>query len=145
MVKIIKTRGSHLKRFVELGKKQWPSEKWITLQYMKNTLRMKGLHFTALANGQIVGGIMVEEQDGPRSWIYYFCVADHCRRQGIGTALLKKVELKLKKGTLLFVDLEKNDKTGLRFYKKNGFHNMGAVNNWFEGDRKGIILAKEIR
>ena len=89
-----------------------------------------------------MGSIMVVEEDYPKYWIHYFIVDKEYRRQGIGTALLQKVESKLPKNTFLFVDLEEKDKTAFSFYQNNNFEVMGTVKNWFTG-KEGIIMAKK--
>lgn len=144
MTKIVKITEKHLKDLVSIGKSHWFYEKWLSIRYLKNTLDKRGFHFTAIINGKLVGSIMVVEEDYPKYWIFYFAVGKNYRRKGIGTALLKKIESKLKNGNFLFVDIEKSDKTGINFYSKNKFKVMGKVKNWFEKDRTGIIMAKEI-
>ena len=142
-LKIIPTTLSHLQRLARIGREQWPHENWITEAYLKITVAKKGIHYTALLNKAVVGSIMAVEEDYPKFWIHYLVVDKNYRRKGIGTALLKKIESKLAKGAFLLVDLEKNDRTGLAFYKKNGFLIQGKVKNWFEG-REGIIFGKKI-
>ncbi len=143
MTSIVATSRSHLSALARIGKTQWPNEKWITPGYLRITLQKEGAHYTALSDGKVVGSIMVVEEDFPKYWIHYFIVDAKLRRQGIGAALLRKVEEKLPRNAFLFVDLEKNDEVGISFYRKNGFKRMGKVKNWFEG-REGIILAKKI-
>lgn len=142
MISIAKSRNSHLSILTQIGKRQWPKEKWISRHYLYHTLQKKGFHFTALLNGKIVGSIMVVEEDYPKYWIHYFIVDKDYRRQGIGSALLRKVESKLPKNTFLFVDLEEKDKTAFSFYQNNNFEVMGTVKNWFTG-KEGIIMAKK--
>lgn len=143
-MRIVKTTKAHMKDFVRIGGQYWTYE-WVSLHYFENTLSTHGFHFTALIGKNVVGSIMVVEEDYPRFSLYFFAVDKNYQRKGIGTALLKKAESKMKKGTFLFLDTEKEDRIGIRFYKKNGFRAMGKVKNWFGSGRKGIILAKEIR
>lgn len=140
---IIPTKIPHVKTLAEIGREQWPTENWITEGYLNITLHKKGVHLTAINNQQVVGSIMLVEEDYPKYWIHYLVVEKKYRRQGIGTLLLRKAEEKLSRGTLLFVDLEKRDTIGLKFYQKNGFLKMGKVKNWFE-EKTGIILAKKV-
>ena len=144
-MKIVETRRNHLKPLVQIGKQHWFYENWINTEYMSNTLDKKGFHFTAMLNGKVAGGVMIIEEDYPKYWIYFLAVDKSCQRRGIGTALMKQVEKKLKKKCVIFTDLEKNDVSGLKFYRKSGFIEMGKVREWFEGERKGIIMAKKVR
>lgn len=144
MIKIVKTTISHVNDIVRIGKKHWFYEDWVTKKYIENTLNNRGFHFTALADGKIIGSIMVVELDIPKFWIFYFVIDRDYRRMGIGSALLKKVTGRMKKDEFLFVDLTYGDKTGMQFYKKNGFKIMGRVKNWFEKGKDGILLAKKL-
>src|SRR3989338_5497761 len=138
MVAILRTKSTHLPELVGIGTAQWPKEGWITRSYLHHTLRKKGFHYTAVLNKEIVGSIMVVEEDYPKYWIHYFVVKKNYRRQGVGSALLQRVISHLRTGNFLFVDLEKNDHTGLSFYRKNEFGVMGLVKGWFDG-KPGII------
>ena len=143
MVAILRTKSTHLPELVRIGTAQWPKEGWITRSYLHHTLRKKGFHYTAVLNKEIVGSIMVVEEDYQKFWIHYFGVKKNYRRQGVGSALLQRVISHLRTGNFLFVDLEKNDHTGLSFYRKNEFGVMGLVKGWFDG-KPGIIMAKKV-
>ena len=144
MIKVVKADKSHIARLVSIGKQNWPDEKWITAAYLDQTLKNKGPHFVALLEDRVIGGIMVSEEAHPRSWLFYFAVDKSHQRRGIGSLLLKKVESKMKKSSMLFTDLEKKDKKGLAFYMKHRFKIVGQVNGWYEGGRKSLVLAKKI-
>jgi ribosomal protein S18 acetylase RimI-like enzyme len=49
------------------------------------------LFFVAELDGQVVGTAMAGS-DGHRGWVYYVAVSPNHRRQGIGTALMRRVE-----------------------------------------------------
>ena len=49
------------------------------------------LFLVAVVDGQVVGTAM-GGYDGHRGWVYYVVVSPRHRRQGIGTALMKRVE-----------------------------------------------------
>ena len=143
-MKIVKTKKSHLKGLLSVGKENWTYEKWLTKRFLSNTLESKGIHITALIGKRVVGGIMVLELDRPKFWIFFFAVAKDMQRKGIGTALLRKAGSGVSKNCFLFVDLTYNDKSGIKFYKKNGFRDMGKVKNWFESGKTGVMLAKKM-
>ena len=143
MIKIVKASKRHVKDFIRIGHQHW-SYKWITSRYFNNVLKTSGFHFVAVDGKKVVGGIMVVEEDYPRFEFYFLAVDKKHLRRGIGTALIKKVETRMKKGTYLFVDTSKYENDAIKFYKKVGFREMGRVKNWFERGITGIILAKKI-
>lgn len=143
MIKIIKATKRHLKDFVRLGKQNF-NYKWITFKYFQNALASRGFHFVAANRNKIVGGIMVVEEDYPRFSFYFIAIDKAYKRKGIGTALLKRVESRMEKGTYLFTDTSKFEKEAIKFYKKNGFKEMGRVKNWFERGIEGIFMAKKM-
>ncbi len=144
MIKIVKTRPSHIYKILRIGKEQWYYEDWITKKYLNNTIKNRGFHFTALVDNKVVGSIMVVELDIPKFWIFYFAVRKKYQRHGIGTALLNKATREMKKNEFLFVDLTYGDATGMKFYRKNKFKLMGRVKNWFEKGQDGILMAKKM-
>ena len=52
------------------------------------------LFLVAICEGEIVGTVMAN-CDGAQGWVYYLGVDPDCRRQGIGTSLMKRVEGRL--------------------------------------------------
>jgi hypothetical protein len=52
------------------------------------------LFLVAIREGEIVGTVM-GGCDGQQGWIYYLGVDPDCRRQGIGTGLMKRLEARL--------------------------------------------------
>jgi len=39
MIKIVKTRPSHIYKILRIGKEQWYYEDWITKKYLNNTIK----------------------------------------------------------------------------------------------------------
>ncbi len=52
------------------------------------------LFLVAIREGEIVGMVM-GGREGQQGWVYYLGVDPGCRRQGIGTALMKRLEARL--------------------------------------------------
>lgn len=52
------------------------------------------LFFVAVRDGAVIGTVMAGF-DGHRGWVYYLAVSPPHRRQGVGAALMKRVEQEL--------------------------------------------------
>jgi len=80
------------------------------------------LLFVAEAEGSIVGAVM-GGYDGHRGWIYSLAVAPGHRGQGIGTALVRRVEAALAALGCLKVNLQvrASNHGVVRFYERIGY------------------------
>jgi len=80
------------------------------------------LFLVAIIDSAIVGTAMAG-YDGHRGWVYYVAVKSRFRRQGIGAALMKRVEHDLKQFGCPKLNLQvraDNDQV-VAFYKKLGY------------------------
>ena len=84
--------------------------------------RDPGLFLVAVSDGRVVGTAM-GGYDGHRGWIYSLAVEQNERRRGIGTALVRKVERKLRGLGCLKVNLQvmPGNKRVVEFYQGLGF------------------------
>lgn len=144
-IKIVKTNASHISAIIKLVRTIWPAENWINPVFLKNTVKTGRIQYTALVDNKIVGCLLIEEQDRLRYWIYLFCVDKEFQNHGIGTKMLKIAESNIEKGSILFVDTQRKDSSGQKFYRKNGFKKVGSFKGWFEGKENAIFLAKIIK
>lgn len=80
------------------------------------------LFFVAEIEEEIVGTAMAG-YDGHRGWVYYVAVSPNHRREGIGEALMNRVEDELKKIGCIKLNLQvRSSNTGVvEFYKKIGY------------------------
>lgn len=81
-----------------------------------------GLFFVAEEDNHIVGTI-IAGFDGHRGWLYSLAVIPQYRRMGVGTSLVNKAMLELRKIGCLKVNLQINSENNevIDFYKKIGF------------------------
>jgi len=80
------------------------------------------LFIVAIIDSAVVGSAMAG-YDGHRGWVYYVAVSPAFRRQGIGAALMKRVERDLKQIGCPKLNLQvraDNDEV-VAFYKKLGY------------------------
>ena len=82
-----------------------------------------------LKNGEIIGTIMAGN-DGRRGHIYHLMVKPEYRKNGIGKKLLEKAENGLKKEGIrkIFLVVFKHNKTGNKFWEKNGYKTRKDIN-----------------
>jgi ribosomal protein S18 acetylase RimI-like enzyme len=80
------------------------------------------LFLVAAIDLKVVGTAMAG-YDGHRGWVYYVAVSPKHRRQGIGTALMKKVERDLAElgCPKLNLQVRANNEEVVTFYKKLGY------------------------
>lgn len=71
----------------------------------------------ALDGDRLLGTVLVGH-DGHRGWLYYLAVADHARRQGVGTALVRAGEQWLRERGVPKVQLmvRRGNEPALAFY-----------------------------
>lgn len=91
----------------------------------KKLQRDPDLFLVAEVEGQIVGSVM-GGFDGRRGMMYHMAVAKTYRRRGIGTALMKSLEHRLKeKGCIRYYLLVvKDNAEAVRFYQERGWEIM---------------------
>jgi ribosomal protein S18 acetylase RimI-like enzyme len=81
------------------------------------------LFFVADINGEIIGTAMAGF-DGHRGWIYSLAVDEEYRKQGIGKALMKRVEKDLRAigCTKLNLQVRSSNSGVVQFYKNLGYN-----------------------
>lgn len=82
----------------------------------------RDLFFVAVVEGTVVGTVM-GGYDGHRGWIYSVAVNAACRRAGIGTALLRRLEQTLIERGCLKVNLQVRTSNAevVAFYESLGY------------------------
>jgi ribosomal protein S18 acetylase RimI-like enzyme len=94
-------------------------------EIQKKLLRDPDLFLLAEIDGELVGAVL-GGFDGRRGMVYHLAVAPLWRRQGIGEALMKELERRLKeKGCIRYYLLvtQGND-DAIRFYEDEGWERM---------------------
>jgi ribosomal protein S18 acetylase RimI-like enzyme len=85
----------------------------------RKLLIQRELFFVAMSGGELVGTAMAG-YDGHRGWVYYVAVSAGRRNQGIGTALMQKVEDELRDMgcTKLNLQVRGSNKGAVAFYER---------------------------
>jgi ribosomal protein S18 acetylase RimI-like enzyme len=80
------------------------------------------LFFVGLLDGVVVGTVM-GGYDGHRGWVYAVAVRPSCRRRGVGTALLRRLEAALAERGCLKVNLQvrAGNADAVAFYDRLGY------------------------
>jgi ribosomal protein S18 acetylase RimI-like enzyme len=94
-------------------------------EILKKLKRDPDLFLVAEINGQIVGSVF-GGYDGRRGMMYHLAVAGEHRRKGIGQALVKELERRLReKGCIRYYLLVTMDNLeAIRFYESRGWQRM---------------------
>lgn len=94
-------------------------------EIVKKLQRDPDLFLVAEVEGKIVGSV-IGGFDGRRGMMYHMAVAQSYRRRGIGTALMKLLEQRLKeKGCIRYYLLvAKDNAEAVRFYQDKGWEIM---------------------
>jgi ribosomal protein S18 acetylase RimI-like enzyme len=91
---------------------------------IRKKLAVEGeLFFVACVDDSVVGTAM-GGYDGHRGWVYSVAVQPHVRRQGIGSALVRRLEEALRERGCLKVNLQVRTSNAqvIAFYEQLGFH-----------------------
>jgi ribosomal protein S18 acetylase RimI-like enzyme len=94
-------------------------------EILKKVQRDPDLFLIAEIDGEIVGAVL-GGFDGRRGIMYHLAVADTCRRNGIGEALMAELEASLRlKGCIRYYLLVTPDnEQAIQFYEKRGWRRM---------------------
>jgi len=121
----------NLAHIVDLFKQLWPHKKPQDLQENKRLLRRKSTRiFLAKEGGKVLGLVTFRPKIfGLIAYVPELVVHEEARGRGIGKNLLKKTVAYAKKRSCLGVFLASSIKRreSHRFYKKNGFINIGSL------------------
>ncbi len=84
--------------------------------------------FLVAESNEVILGVVMGAWDGRRAWIHNYGVDPRCRRMGIGSALIKELENRLRKKGIPRVNalVRKDDINVLDFYETGGF----TVEDW---------------
>ena len=93
-----------------------------SLSIQNKISRDPDLFLVAVVDGNIIGTVM-GGYDGHRGWIYSLAVDNKWVRQGIGTALMEEIEMRLRRLGCLKVNLQvmSSNAEVVRFYEKRGY------------------------
>jgi ribosomal protein S18 acetylase RimI-like enzyme len=90
---------------------------------IRNKLAVERDLFFVAAEGGAVVGTVLGGYDGHRGWVYSLAVGPQCRRRGVGSALVRRLEQALAARGCLKVNLQvRSSNAGVvAFYEKLGY------------------------
>jgi [ribosomal protein S18]-alanine N-acetyltransferase len=104
--------------------------------------------FTLVAEGQrdSVLGFIVAEARRRSGHIITIDVVVEARRLGVGSALLKAAEARLREAGAEAVALETavNNESAIRFYKEKGYFVEKTVPGYYSGQLDALVMVKEL-
>ncbi|MFA6005539.1 MAG: GNAT family N-acetyltransferase [Patescibacteria group bacterium] len=126
-------------------------EEWFSFSEMKDNLKSgRGLCVKSESDsGEIVGMLYAQQEspingkEGLEKWVIVIAaVLPKFSGQGVGTELLRKIEVEVKhKGALkLFTYTNKDDQKVIDFYKKNGFVDAGWIKDYQYGKNNSAVF-----
>jgi ribosomal protein S18 acetylase RimI-like enzyme len=82
----------------------------------------RDLFFVAVEGGAVVGTVL-GGYDGHRGWVYSLAITPQCRRRGVGSALVRRLEQALARRGCLKVNLQVRSSNAavVAFYEKLGY------------------------
>jgi ribosomal protein S18 acetylase RimI-like enzyme len=122
-----------------LAKQEWPTDTWLTQQYIKQAYGQPGVSLVAQIDTHVVGGIILVHEDIVPNWIRLLIVDTPMRAQGIASALLQATLATFPSGTSIFVDTGVKDEIAIQFYKKNGFTMQGQIKELYDTEDALIL------
>lgn len=156
MIGIKKAEKSELTGLVSVYKKAFRTHNIFKdndtdiLNYLSELFEQENAEFfIALANDEVVGGIVLIKEDQSESLVRYrlkhFAVKEIFK--GVGSELLKAVESaiihNLSETQAAKIEIHVVDNEG--FYKKFGYKEEGCLENHYRLDEKTILLGKTLR
>ena len=100
--------------------------------------------FVAIVDKKIVGFSVVDFYYGGQAHMKWIGILEDYRGEGIGTALLLKIEENLKKHYCHFITIWTETKKNVEFYKKRGYYLIGLQKeSWFGIDE--YLMQKNLR
>ena len=90
---------------------------------IRRKLSLQREHFLVAALDSTIIGTAMAGYDGHRGWVYYVAVSPKHRRQGIGTALMNRVEQDLAQAGCpkLNLQVRSSNSQAVAFYEKLGY------------------------
>ena len=102
---------------------------------------LPGVRFLVARRGDQVVGCAIGDRDGNDSRVINLAVDPAARRGGVGTALLRKLEVALPHGNLLLM-VEAENSGAQALYRQEGYVPVGTANHYYGSGRNGIWMQK---
>jgi len=102
---------------------------------------LPGVRFVVARRDGRVLGCAIGDRDGQDSRVINLAVDPTTRRQGVGTALLRALEVALPHGNLLLM-VEAENSGAQTLYRQEGYLPVGTANDYYGPGRNGIWMQK---
>ena len=138
--KLISSEGANYEEFLNIG---WSAHQ-INKQFNKTTNFSYGVFYNDSLISFILGDLFDIEKISEYEILLIY-VSKNFRKQGIGTKLLKKIEENIKCLKKSYLEVSKNNKEAISFYKKMNFKIFNSRKNYylFENKKvKALLMSK---
>src|SRR5712675_773512 len=126
------------------------SEPWVTLdtgyeRSLKLLSNASHERYLAARAGVPAGFLMISMQGAFVGYVQLLGVAEQCRGQGVGKALIEFAEQRIFRETPnVFICVSDFNQDAQRFYAKMGYKRVGELQNFIVAGRAEILLRKTI-
>lgn len=118
----------------------WPLLDLISVLTLPNVVRLK-----ATLDGKMVGIIVGDVRPAKKmAWIATFGVLPEYRDRGIGTALLRACEDRLK-ATLVRLNVRISNRAAIRLYQRYGYQRAGIWPSYYRDGEDALIMERQLR
>ncbi len=135
---------SDLDPALKLDREAFAEDAWTILDYI-GVFSDRGIRrFTAVVSGKFAGfGASEMDHEKKAVCLLTLAVRPEYRRQGIGAALLKRMEEAFGKSAVyLYADVLNPD--AIRLYEKAGYRQTGRIQAYYMNGHDALIMEKQI-
>ena len=139
----------HLRQLVSLERECFTAEAYTETQISGLLRDSNGVALFARVDGDIAGFIigLVEDFKNHRlGHIVTIDVALRCRRKGIGSVLLRKMEAILRErgAEAVYLEVRVDNKSARQLYSKHGYKESGALKDYYSAGTHALRLIKRL-
>lgn len=120
------------------------------IAYTKNMLRwflrVRGAICLVAENAGGIQGFILAEAEPPEGHIITLDVAEHVRRQGLGTALINAAENNLRACGVTIIELETatDNAAGVAFWTRHGYRTVGTIPRYYLDRVDALLMQKKL-
>ncbi|MFO0702839.1 MAG: GNAT family N-acetyltransferase [Candidatus Andersenbacteria bacterium] len=146
-IEIKPLKRKELRELLLVAKVYYPTEPWLTLEWLESIERRATVALIARWSTRIVGGLIATPDRYPTVWLDFMVVDRNVSRRGIGEALFVHLERELAHGTMLWhlAPSSRDFKGTHKFLDKMRMEPGGQLKKWFAGKQDALAFSKKIR
>jgi [ribosomal protein S18]-alanine N-acetyltransferase len=100
------------------------------------------VRFLVARDGERIVGCAIGDRQGGQARVINLCVDPTARRQGIGSLLLRELEIALGPGNIVLM-VEEGNAAAQALYRKEGYKPVGTSRDYYGRGQDGIWMQKQ--